>query len=281
MTQSAVQDAELLAEFCCTQSAQAFASIVHRYIDLVYATARRMVGDEHLAQDVTQATFLVLMKKARRVDAHNLAGWLVNATRLVAKEAIRAKLCREKHESRVAMKQATTVLDDQMGLDQIPPLLDEALSRLSEVDRTAVVLRFLQGKSFAQVAAATGTTEEAARKRVARAVEKLRIVFMARGMMASVGVLMLALAAQQASAAPPTLAAAVSALPSVGASVLGVQLAHAMVETAQWVKVKIALLLIGGILAAAIAGTLVAVVTDHGRKSVPPTNPPPPHRSLD
>src|SRR5689334_5187943 len=122
MTQEVVADAHLLAHYVHSKSADAFAGIVHRYVDLVYATARRALGDDHLAQDVTQATFLVLMKKAHQLDARTLPGWLVNTTRLAAKEAVRAKLCRERHETRAAMNKPPTASQDEAGLEQITPM---------------------------------------------------------------------------------------------------------------------------------------------------------------
>lgn len=95
-------DAQCLDEFARTRAAAALGEVVRQYVDLVYATARRLVNDPHLADDITQATFVVMVKKANRLDPRTLPGWLVNTARLAAKEAIRAKLTRDKHESRAA-----------------------------------------------------------------------------------------------------------------------------------------------------------------------------------
>src|SRR5262249_5905791 len=144
--------AQLLTEFARTQSEEAFAGIVRQYVDLVYSTARRMVGDAHLAEDVTQAAFMVLARKAGSVTPGTLAGWLVNTTRLTAKQAIRSKLCREKHETKAAgMRNELNASADEPTASELSPLLDDALSRLSDADRAAVVLRFFQGLSFVEV----------------------------------------------------------------------------------------------------------------------------------
>src|SRR5207253_1940413 len=81
------------------------------------------------------------------------------------------------------------------------PLLEEAMSHLGQTDRDAVVLRFMEERSLQEVGQALGLTEEAARKRVHRAVEKLRSIFSRRGIAASSGLLMAALSASAAQAA--------------------------------------------------------------------------------
>ena len=248
-------DSQLLSEFVQTRSADAFAGIVGRYVDLVYVTARRMVGNEHLAQDVAQATFLVLVRKAKGVEARRLPGWLVNATRLSAREAMRSKLCRDKHEGRAAQMRSVVVLPsvDEPTAQQMTPLLDEALARLNETDRTAVVMRFLQGMSFPEVGAAMGSSEEAARKRVERAVEKLRAAFMKGGIAPSVGGLMVVLAAHQAQAAPAGLAGLISATAVSGAAGTSEVLAKGVIAAMKWASIKFAAamvvvtILVGGI----------------------------------
>jgi len=87
---SDVDDAKYLADFRRTRSPEALAVLVGRYSDLVYSTARRLVRDRHLAEDVTQSAFIILVKKADRLDPRTLAGWLVNTTRLAANEMLRS-----------------------------------------------------------------------------------------------------------------------------------------------------------------------------------------------
>ena len=195
-----MDNSELINEYVARQSNEAFAELVRRHMNLVYSTARRMVGDHALAEDVTQCAFIVFARKAATIDPRRLSGWLVNTTRLSAKEALRTTGTREKHERAAAGYLRRTIEDPTA--EQIGPLLDGALAQLGEADRTVVVMRFLEGKTLAEIGAATQATEEASRKRVGRAVEKLRGIFMRQDLMPSVGGLMVALAAHQAAPAP-------------------------------------------------------------------------------
>ena len=223
-------DAQCLAEFAEGRSSNAFAAIVSRHIDLVYGTARRIVGDRHLAEDVAQAAFILLAKKAPKVNPATLPGWLVNTTRLVAREALRAKLGREKKESETArMRSEVQSRSNDATAEEIAPFLDEALSRLNESDRSAVVMRFLQGRKFADVGMAMGISEEAARKRVDRAVEKLRLIFMKQGFGLSAGGTMLILASQ-ASQAPSGLTGLISATAIEGGNGSSIALATAVLS---------------------------------------------------
>ena len=237
-----MDDLQLLRQYIKDGSQDAFAGIVDRHVDLVYGTARRLVGDEHLAQDVAQAVFVVLARRAKQVEPGRLAGWLVNAARLAANEARRSRLCREKHEWRAAQMRSSKRSEDgdEPTLEQLTPLLDEALCRLGEADRTAVAMRFLEGRSFAEVAAAMGLSEEAARKRVERAVEKLRGMFMKKGFAPSVGGLMVVLAAHQAQAAPAGLAGSISATAISGGVGTSAILAKGAMKIMVWAKVKVA-----------------------------------------
>jgi RNA polymerase sigma factor (sigma-70 family) len=242
-------DAHALSEFVRTRSDEAFAAVVRRYVDLIYSVARRCVGgDAHLAQDVTQAAFIVLASKADRVDPRTLPGWLVNTTRLTALQAMRAQRRRHYHEARAGeMRRETSSPPEEPTAEELTPLLDEALSTLGETDRAAVVMRFLRGQSFADVGAALGTTEDAARKRVARALDKLRHAFMKRGLAPSVGGLIIALASQQARAAPAHLAGSITTPAASGGA--PASLAGAVMTTMKWTAIK-----------PAIVGSLAAVL---------------------
>jgi len=238
-------DAQLLAEFAGAQSPDAFAALVRRYAGLVYGTARRMVGDGHTTDDVTQAAFIVLAKKAKTVNPSTLPGWLVNTTRLAAKEAMRSKLCQERHENRAAMMRSEIQYPpDEPTADDLAPLLDEALSQLNEMDRSAVVMRFLQGRTFAEVGAAMETGEEAARKRVIRAIEKLRSIFIKQGFMPSVGGVMLALASQQAARAPAALINSILAATGVSGTGTSSILAKGVISAMRISKFKLAVVLL-------------------------------------
>jgi RNA polymerase sigma factor (sigma-70 family) len=263
-------DAQSLAEFSRTRSPEAMGALVQRHIDLVYATARRLVGDGHLAEDVTQAAFIVLVKKADRVDPTTLPGWLVNTTRLVAKAAMRSERTRDQYEARAArMRSESHEASDEPTAGELLPLLDEALSKLNDVDRTSVVMRFLQGRSFAEVAAAIGSSEEAARKRVGRVVEKLRSVFMRQGVVPSVGGLMVVLAAEQGVRAPVAIAASVTNSVMTGGTGSSALIAKGAVSMMTWTQIKFAAILAVALMALGGLGAGIAMVCLTGTS--PPT----------
>src|SRR2546421_6771533 len=208
-------DASLLKRFVQARDERAFRRLVERHVDLIYAAARRQTrGDAHLADDITQAVFVVLARKAAGVrNAAALPGWLIATTRFVARDALRAEARRSRREQEAAQTMRSIVSDhtepqDAMAdnRERIAPLLDDALARLREGDRILVTLRFLKGMSIAEVAAATGVSAIVAQKRIARAVARMRDSFARRGIVLSGGAVCTALA-QSIEHAPPDLAA--------------------------------------------------------------------------
>lgn len=149
-------DAQLLSRFREDRSPEAYAQIVRRHIDLVYSVARRRVGDPHLADDVTQAVFVVLARKAPRLaDDTNLPAWLHKVARCAAVDALKLKERRSRHEQAAAMMRPTTAasaLDDSQW-EQVALLLDDAIASLGARDRELVIARYLQGRSTAELAA--------------------------------------------------------------------------------------------------------------------------------
>jgi RNA polymerase sigma factor (sigma-70 family) len=271
-------DSQLLAEFSTTQSPEAFATLVRRYVDLAYGTARRTVGDGHLAHDITQAVFLVLAKKAHKIDPATLPGWIVKTARLTAREAMRSKLCRERHETRAAqMRTEIESSPQEPTADDLAPLLDDALSRLSDVDRSTVAMRYLQGRTFAEVAMAAGISEEAARKRVSRAIEKLRTIFKKQGVVLSAGGLVGALAAQEPVRAPAAVTIAITS----GKTAASLTLAKATLLAMTFKKVKSAAIvllfafLVGGLGVGLDILRLAMANTPTSSPSAPATNQPP------
>ena len=197
-------DGDLLGEFVKRGDQDAFRAIVKRHGDMVYSAAVRQLGDLTLAEDVTQAVFIVLAKKASKVNGQMLAGWLVKAARYLALEARRGEWRRKAREREAAAMKGETEQADQW--QQMGTVLDEALSSLGERDRTAVTLRYLEGRDPRQVATAMGVSEEAAAKRLTRAMAKLRKRFARHGVdvpAASIGITLLA---QTRLAAPAGLA---------------------------------------------------------------------------
>ena len=197
-------DGDLLGEFVNRGDQEAFRAIVQRHGDMVYSAAVRQLGDLSLAEDVTQAVFIVLAKKAAKVKGPLLAGWLVKAARYLALEARRGEWRRKAREREAAAMKGETEQADPW--QQMGPVLDEALSTLGERDRTAVTLRYLEGRDPRQVAAAMGVSEEAAAKRLTRALAKLRKRFARHGVEIPTASIGLTLLAQTRLAAPAGLA---------------------------------------------------------------------------
>ncbi|MFT3785546.1 MAG: sigma-70 family RNA polymerase sigma factor [Tepidisphaeraceae bacterium] len=177
-------DADLLDRFARDGDRPALDALVRRYVDFVYATARREV-DPHLADDVTQAAFLLLASKARSVPRYRVGGWLFRATRYCAANARRGEQRRLKHERAAARERpeetpvrSTTHSNDP---ESLLPQLNDALDSLGQTDREAIVLRYLRGQEVLSVANSLGMNESTARKRISRAIEKLRQAFARRG----------------------------------------------------------------------------------------------------
>ncbi len=174
-------DAELVGEYARTRSDPAFEAIVQRHVNAVYAAAWRQVRDAPLAEDITQAVFIVLAKRAHRIhDPRLLAGWLLKVTRYCAADARKLAARREFHEQRAAAMKPTISEGNAMEPD-IAEHLDAHLTALGAVDRAAIVLRCLEERPLAEVARELQMSEEAAKKRVARALEKLRTLFVRKG----------------------------------------------------------------------------------------------------
>ena len=201
----------LLSLYARTGSESAFRELVSRYIDLVYSTAYRLVGgDAQSAQDVAQTVFLALADKAGTLPKEvMLGGWLHQHTRFVAGELMRTEHRRQLRERQAAEMNA---IEDhsENNLAQVAPVLDEAIGQLDAEDRTAILLRFFERKAFRSVGEALGSSEDAARKRVDRALEKLHVLLKHRGATLSAAALGTALGAEAVTAAPAGLAGSVA-----------------------------------------------------------------------
>ena len=171
-------DSELLEEFRDRKSDAAFSTLVGRHAGWVFAVARRRVGDEHLAHDVAQAVFVLFAEQASQIrDPARLCGWLMRATVHAANHATRGERRRKIRERTVAENRSEihTAGDPSVVLANLGDLaaVEEAVGRLNESDRSAIVLRFYRGMSLAEVGESLGISEEAARKRVDRALSRL------------------------------------------------------------------------------------------------------------
>jgi len=237
-------DSELLRQYVAEGSEAAFTEIVRCHAGLVYSAALRLAGDEaHLAEDITQEVFILLIRKAPRLLGYEtLAGWLHITTRFVALRTLRARRSRAIREQEAVAMQTNTARETEWK--QLRPLLDEAVARLDDCDRDAVLLRYFEGRSHREVGAALGVNEDAARVRTDRAVEKLRRYFARSGVVTSAMLLTEALTVNSAQATPAGLAGKVSAASLAHAKGLG--LGHAFLKAFfMTTKTKIAVVTAG------------------------------------
>jgi RNA polymerase sigma factor (sigma-70 family) len=184
-------DPELLAEFRNHGSEAAFRSLVERHLPLVYSTAVRMVnGDAHRAQDICQSVLTDLARSAPSLPKGTvLAGWLHRTTRFTALEVLRTERRRVLREREATWMKELETTETETAWTSLRPVLDETLEQLGEADRHALLLRFFSQRSLSEVGMALGITEDTARKRVGRALEKLRQRLVARGITTTAGAL--------------------------------------------------------------------------------------------
>src|ERR1035437_426822 len=254
-----LDDIALLREFAGRGSEAAFAALVTRHVNKVYSVALRHTRNPHQAEEITQAVFVILARKAGQLGKKViLSGWLYQTARLTAVTLIRSEIRRARREQEVLMQN----LSDETEADpwpQIAPLLDDAMAGLSETDRHAVVLRFFDGKSMKEVGAALGGSEDAAKMRVNRAVEKLRTHFARRGVTLTATAIASAVAANSIQAAPVGLVTTVvtAAMKGATAAISTASLVHGTLKALAWTKYKT---FVGYGVAALIAGTAVIIV---------------------
>ena len=258
-----VDDITLLHEYAERNSETAFAALVKRHLNLVYSTALRSTGIPHAAQEIAQVVFIILGKKAGRLRRDVvLSGWLYHTARLTAANYLRTEIRRQKREHQAHMQSQL----NETGSDpwqQIAPLLEPAMATLTDQDRNLIVLRFFEDKSSREIAGVLGVQESAAKKRVTRAVERLRAFFARRGVVLTAAAITGAVSAHSVQAAPAGLAVSITAAATAkGAATGGSTLA--LVKTAlklmAWTKAKTAILVAAGALLA--AGTATVTVKE-------------------
>ena len=270
-------DMALVREYAASQSEPAFAQLVARHLNFVYSSALRRTGDATLAGDVTQAVFIILARKAgslakqwpRRLVANlnplggggaaatSLTGWLYRTTQFAAADALKQHRRRQQREQEAFMQSHLNGGGDASSQPeiwkQIAPMLEAALDQLNARDRDAVLLRFFENKKLAEVGAALGVSEDGARVRVNRALEKLRQLFARRGVDSTADAITSSIAAHSIQIAPAGLAAVVTAAAKgTAVSTSTLSLVKGALKTMSWFKpqlatgVGIALLLTGG-----------------------------------
>jgi RNA polymerase sigma factor (sigma-70 family) len=204
-------DQQLLRAYAQHKSEAAFAVIVHRYVDLIYSAALRLSCDVHAAKDVTQNVFVALAQNAQQLtDRPALAGWLHGTARNLAVKGIRSDARRRAREQEAAVMNELLSTDTDASWEHIAPLLDDALGELCEPDRDAVLLRYFKNHDLRTIGATLGISDDAAQKRVSRAVERLREFFAKRGVTVGESGLAIVISANAVQAAPVGLAIAIS-----------------------------------------------------------------------
>jgi RNA polymerase sigma factor (sigma-70 family) len=254
-------DMRLVREYASRQSESAFAALVSRHTNLVYSAAFRQTCDPQLAEGVTQVVFIILARKAASLGAKTiLTGWLYRTAGYVSGSALKRELRRQHREQEAYMQ---SELDAQAGSTwkQLSPLLDEAMLRLGQTDRDALVLRFFEGRSLNEVGHALGASEEAAKKRVNRALEKLRNIFAKRGVSSTTAIIAETISAHSVQAAPVALAKAATAAAitkGAAASTSTATLIKGALKIMAWTKAKTIIVVGVGVLLA--AGTTTVTV---------------------
>lgn len=217
---TAFSDRELLLRYTRHADQRAFTDLVQRHINLVYASAlRHLHGDRHRAEDVTQEVFALLARKASGLSEHSsLPGWLYATARLSALDTLRREQ-RRLHRETKAEAMSLSDHSPQPLWETVRPVLDDALQDLDERERLPVILRFFGQQSFNAIGQQLGVSENAAQKRVERALDLLNSALGKRGI-ASTAAFLGASLSHAAITAPTALATAVStaALASVAAA---------------------------------------------------------------
>ncbi|HEY4951786.1 MAG TPA: sigma-70 family RNA polymerase sigma factor, partial [Verrucomicrobiae bacterium] len=252
-------DTELLRRYTDQNSEEAFAALVARHLNLVYGAALRKTGDPHAGAEITQVVFIILAKKARVLRKETvLAGWLYQTARLTAANFLRSEIRRVRREQEAYMQSCSNENESELW-PQIMPLLEDGMGKLREKDRNAIMLRFFEGKSFQEIGATFGASENAAKKRVGHALEKLRSFFMKRGVNSTTAIIAIAISANSVQAAPVALAKSVTAVAiSNGAALSGstLTLIKTTLKLMTWTKAKITVVTVVGIMLAAGTTTI-------------------------
>jgi len=250
-------DYQLLRRYVTEHSEAAFGELVARYVNLVYfAALRRVGGDAHLAQDISQLVFTDLARKASALPRDVvLAGWLHQATRYAAAQSMRSERRRRSRELEAAVMNA---LESGTHADwqAIRPELDNALDKLSPADRDAIILRFFEQRSFSEIGNALGANEDTARKRVSRALEKLQAVLVRKGITTTAAALSAVISTHAVQLAPAGLAATL-ANASIASAGTAAGITSTLLKIMGMTKLQL------GVTSIVLAGATTALIVQH------------------
>ena len=271
-------DMDLVREFARRNSEAAFTELVRRHLNLVYSVARRCTGNDGDAQDVTQAVFIILARKAAGLRERTLlAGWLYETTRFAAARLLRANARRHAREQEAYMQSTLNEADNFAVWEKLSPHLEDAMGKLNAADRALLVLRFYENKSGPEAAALLGIREDAAHKRVTRAIEKLRKLFAQRGVTLTGAAIAGAVSTNSVQAAPLGLAAAVTAAAKGAVVTTSITaIVNGTIKLMTWMKFKFAVyvgaaaILAGGLATLALANKSSEEQPPRPNGSIPP-----------
>jgi RNA polymerase sigma factor (sigma-70 family) len=184
-SESAVSDGDLLGRFVGRGDQAAFTALVKRHGPMVFHVCRRLLRSTDNAEDAFQATFLVLVQKARSIGRpDSLGNWLYGVAYRTALKARATARQRQKHEHEASPWRAEAI--DENSIDDLGPLVDEEVNRLPEKYRAPFVLCCLEGKTNADAARMLGCPRGTVLSRLARARSKLRARLRRRGVVPAV-----------------------------------------------------------------------------------------------
>ncbi len=250
-------DNQLVAEYDAHRGEDAFAALVRQHINMVFATAMRQVGNHGAAEEITQNVFMALAQASGKLKSHpTIAGWLHRTTLNKSREWLRSELRRNRREEVAVTRELAAAEGDSVWAPLVP-MLDEALLKLREPDRQAVILHYMEGQSFSEVGSSLGVAEDTVRKRVNRCLDELTHFFRRRGfdVPMAIGTPLFVLSAHTAPAglAASATSAALAAAHSVASTST---LTLGVLKVMAWTKTKTVIITGVAVLLAAGTGTV-------------------------